>query len=100
MSDLPPLPPGFVPKTTNAASPGGDNAAPPLPPSFVPKASASLASPKQGIAESLWDGLKNFGKGVAGGVSGEGVPAGRASEQPGGRSEFGGRMVGAGARAV
>jgi hypothetical protein len=61
---------------------------------------AGAQKPEASTIDSLWEGLKNFGSGVVRGAAGEGVPAGKASEDPGGRSEFGGRMVGAGARSV
>ncbi len=60
----------------------------------------SASSEGPGAAEGLWSGLQNFASGVGRGLAGQGVPAGKASEDPGGRSEFGGRMVGAGARSI
>src|SRR5580704_3270242 len=90
MSDLPA---GFTLDKPSAGAGG-------LPPGFTVDKKEGGPQKEESTLGSLWDGLKNFGSGVARGVAGEGVPAGKASEDPGGRSEFGGRMVGAGARSV
>ncbi len=94
MSDLPP---GFVLDKPAAQQP--QQASGGLPPGFVLDQKAAQPQAAGGL-DSLWEGIKNFGAGVGRGVAGQGVPAGKASEDPGGRSEFGGRMVGAAGRSV
>lgn len=82
--------------------PGKDGAAPPSA-STQGSGFQRVATPQQsapGIGAQLWEGLKNFRAGEISGVSGEGVPKGKASEFEGGRAGFAGRMVGAAGRSV
>jgi len=71
-----------------------------LPPGYTIKPSGPAAAPAQGIGDEIWQGIKNFGSGVAAGVEGKGIPEGRASKFAGGRSGFGGRMLGSAARGI
>ena len=61
------------------------------------------AKPPSSFGETMWQGLTTLprmAQGVVEGVSGEGVPAGRASQFEGGPARFAGRAIGAGARSM
>ncbi len=71
------------------------------PPALAPAAPApSIAQRLWGTASSMVQAPARFAQGVAEGVTGEGVPEGRASQFEGGAARFGGRAIGTGGRSV
>lgn len=89
------------------AAPVADIIEPPAKGQDVSAATADMftATPRrqESTAASLWNGLLNFGQGVAEGATAEAgkrAPQGLGSEYPGGRSGFAGRAIGGAAGSV